>query len=205
MCTQPMLIGPLGENAPERRRHTTVQDTMQEYVQSLSTRRPQILIDADVPATPAAEELLSKVLSRFSDVTLWTSESNSVELLAERSRPVIEEIDALRAGREDEVIPTEHAYRNARSIVESAYGQINSPSGRKQLGVPEIFPKPLISTDDVGGIRLSWRTGTKQVRANFGANPELRSYVYFEHGREHAVEELDPQRLSGRLTWLTAR
>jgi hypothetical protein len=130
-----------------------------------------------------------------------------VETSGTESSPVIGEIDALLAGREDEVVPTRYAYEIARSLIEAAYGEINSRRAKKRWGVPEIFPKALVTTDDVGGIRVSWRTDTGQVRANFGARPEpeLRSYVYFESGLEHDVEPLDVQHLAGRLTWLTRR
>ncbi len=112
----------------------------------------------------------------------------------------IAEIDALTSGSEDEIPPTEFAYRRARSIVESAYGRITT-----RFNVPEILPKPSATTDDVGGIRLAWRVAGKQIRANFGATPELRSYIYYESGLEHSVEHLDARHLAGRLAWLAER
>ena len=113
---------------------------------------------------------------------------------------VISEIDALKGGVEDEAIPTDFAYQNARSIVESAYGQVRSKNF-----VPNIIPHPIVTTDDAGGIRLAWRHEEKHVRVNFGATPNLRSYLYFEFRLEHVVEQLDAENLARRIAWLTAR
>jgi hypothetical protein len=114
--------------------------------------------------------------------------------------PVVAEIDQLRQGVEDEVIPTDFAYFNARRTVESGYGQFKS-----YALAPKAVPRPFVTTDDVGGIRLAWRAGKKQLLANFGARPGLKSYLYFESPTEHASEVLDPANLAGRLSWLTTR
>lgn len=112
---------------------------------------------------------------------------------------VVGRIDGL-ATEEDEVKPTKFAYIRARSIVESAYGLIKGPRS-----VPEIVPEASVTTDDVGGIRLAWRNGPRHVLANFGAEADLRSYIYFESPHEHQIEALDAQHLAGRLAWLTSR
>ena len=205
MSAQPILIGLLGGNAPEERPRPTQQSEGQKYFQNLSGATHLVSLLAAPNHLLSGEEALSKI-SYFRTVSLLNIyDVRSVGALMGWTWPVIEEIDALRVGREDEVVPTEYAYKNARSIVESAYGEINSPRSKRRRGVPEIFPKPLVTTDDVGGIRLSWRTEAAQVRANFGARPELRSYVYFESPLEHDVELLDPHHLAERLTWLTGR
>ncbi len=113
---------------------------------------------------------------------------------------VLAEIDTLAAGTEDEVMPSEYAYSRARSTLESVYRQIKPPEN-----VPQIVPEHSVTTDDVGGIRLAWRLGSRQIRINFGANATLRSYIYFESPLEHHVEDLDVQRLAGRLAWLTEK
>ena len=124
------------------------------------------------------------------------------------SEGVVTEIDALMAGREDETKPTQFAYSNARTVIESAYGrafrQVKIP-----LALPEPLPSPIATTDEVGGIRLLWREGTKQIRLNFGADADRRSYLYFEedsaNGMDHGVEALDPDRLAERLAWLMGK
>jgi hypothetical protein len=116
------------------------------------------------------------------------------------SSAVLTEIDALAAGVDDEVKPSEYAYGRARAFVEAAYGQALLPKS-----VPRTIPAPLVTTDDVGGVRLAWRLGPKQLRANFGANANLRNYLYFESGLEHHVEDLDVSRLAGGLDWLAKK
>jgi hypothetical protein len=113
------------------------------------------------------------------------------------SSAVLAEIDGLAAGVEDEVKPSDYAYTRARSLVESAYGQVKLAGN-----VPEIVPQVSVTTDDVGGIRLAWRLGPKQIRANFGAAANLRSYLYFESVLEHYVKDLDVKHLAGGLDWL---
>jgi hypothetical protein len=114
--------------------------------------------------------------------------------------PVVAEIENLRRGVEDEAIPTDFAYANAKQTVESGYGQFKS-----YALAPKTVPRPFVTTDDVGGIRLAWRSGKKQVLANFGARSGLKSYLYFESPIEHGSQVLDPGNLAGRLSWLTAR
>lgn len=113
---------------------------------------------------------------------------------------VLAEIDALAGGTEDEVRPTEYAYAQARLMVESVYRQI-----KPAWNVPQIVPEHSATTDDLGGVRLAWRLGPKQIRANFGAYANLRSYIYFESELEHDVEDLDAPHLAGRIAWLTEK
>jgi hypothetical protein len=129
--------------------------------------------------------------------------------LTRLSEAVISEIDALMVGREDEAKPTEFAYSNARNLIESAYGkafgQVKVP-----WSVQEVLPNPAATTDDMGGIRLLWHEGTKQIRLNFGADENRRSYLYFEEdlrqqGINHGVELLDPDHLAERFAWLMGK
>lgn len=112
---------------------------------------------------------------------------------------VLSSIDGLMTVRESEDVPaTAYAYRAARSVVESAYGLLQS--GKRKLA-PSI-PAPIVVTDDRGGVKLAWEHGAKHVRVRFGANPELRSYLYFESQAGHDVEDLQPSTLKRRLDWL---
>jgi hypothetical protein len=114
---------------------------------------------------------------------------------------VISEIENLAA--ENEVPPTNFAYLHSRAVVGAAYGLMLP---KQSLIMPmSHIPRPVVVTDDVGGIRLAWRKGIKTVRANFGANDNLRSYVYFESGIEHGVRPLDAASLSDMLNWLIKR
>lgn len=135
----------------------------------------------------------TEVVIKMYGIDIRTPESRT-------SSQVVTEIDRLKAGKEDEVIPTDYAYEQARRTVEAAYAAI------KPLGaVPSVQPEPWATTDDVGGIRLLWDVGSKKLRANFAARPGLRTYLYHESAFEHDAEPLNIQTLTGRLTWLTER
>lgn len=205
MATQP-LISSLGEILTEVRPQESQPTGAQELSQGLGSITTYIYKFGRGATVRPFRELLSEMPfeANVADTIRSTSGIDASSVRDWWSRGVISEIDALLAGSEDEVAPTRHAYERARSVVEAAYGELDRLRGKKRRGVPEIFPKPLVTTDDVGGIRLSWRMGSKQVRANFGARPELQSYVYFESGLEHNAEDLDVEHLAGRLAWLTA-
>lgn len=204
MATQP-LISSLGEILTEVRPQESQPTVAEELSQGLGTTTTYISKFGSGVTVPLFRGLLSEMAfeANVPDTTRSTFGIDAPSVRGWWSRGVISEIDALLAGSDDEVAPTRHAYERARSVVEAAYGEVNRLRAKKRRGVPEIFPRPLVTTDDVGGIRLSWRLGTKQVRANFGAQPELQSYVYFESGVEHNAEDLDVEHLAGRLAWLT--
>lgn len=111
---------------------------------------------------------------------------------------VVSMIDNLSS--ENEVPPTKYAYLQCRAIVGAAYGLL-VPRHKTILSLSNI-PKPIAITDDLGGIRIAWRNGNKTVRANFGADENLQSYIYFESGQERQVRPLYAASLSDRLNWL---
>ncbi len=193
MAAQPLPLGYYGEaeTATSRRPSRSLARTQQSLEQpsaAVSTARPTV---GALPRLSAPQSISE---------TMIQPGANVLTSFVRNSSAVVAEIDGLIAGHEDEIKPSDYAYSTARSLVESAYGQI-----KLRESVPEIVPEALVTTDDVGGIRLAWRLGPKQVRANFGANAQLRSYIYFESDVQHAVEQLDVQHLAGRLAWLTEK
>jgi len=115
------------------------------------------------------------------------------------SDAVVHDIDELRAGKEDEAKPTDFAYVYARRVIESAYGKA------KITKATTVLPNPLATTDDLGGIRLLWNLGPRNIRLNFGAAPDRQSYLYYEAGLDHGVEPLNDESLVKRLAWLTGK
>ena len=113
---------------------------------------------------------------------------------------ILSAIDRLMAPEEDSGDPpaTEHAYRNTRAVLESTYGLLLARKGPPTLGLP----LPLVTTDERGGIRLSWQSRDRHVRTNFAAAEGLRSYLYFESPAEHDVQALQPYTLSDKLSWM---
>jgi hypothetical protein len=114
--------------------------------------------------------------------------------------PILTAIDALMSPSEDEGdrVATEHAYQSARAVVESAYGLLlakEEPQAKK-------LPAPVLTTDERGGIRVSWQHSDRYVRTSFASAEGVRSYLYFESPEEHDVEPLQPAVLSRRLDWM---
>lgn len=193
MSAQPIVFV-IPEEAPEPRRSRGPQQSWLQEVQPTDPVAGESRWRLKRSRVSVEEHLVPQFFSQPHSIRHYVESPGS-----EVSR-VTGEIDALLAGREDEVTPTEYAYLRARSTVESTYGRIKAGQN-----VPEMVPVPSVTTDDVGGIRLAWQVGTKQVRANFGATLDLRSYLYYESGLEHNAEPLDPEHLAGRLAWLAGR
>jgi hypothetical protein len=114
--------------------------------------------------------------------------------------PILGAIDKLMSPNVDDGDPaaTAHAYQSARAVVESAYGRLLA--GKEQWA--KKMPAPIVTTDERGGVRLSWQHGDRHVRTSFAATDALRSYLYFESPEEHNVEALQPDVLSNRLDWM---
>jgi hypothetical protein len=192
MATQPLWIGYNGEAQP-------VEDQINGQA-PLQAKAQQIVKQTTATAGPKfAVALFRSPIPQSPQAAMIEQQAGPRSAQLEAASAVVARIDDL-AVAEDEVKPSEYAYARARSIVESAYGQIRAPRN-----VPEVVPEALATTDEMGGIRLAWRLGTRQIRANFGGSPERRSYIYFESSAQHGIDELDATHLSGRLAWLTER
>lgn len=64
---------------------------------------------------------------------------------------------------------------------------------------------PRVSTDDSGGLRLSWRLGSREVRAVVPADLSAR-YLYWQKGNEYGGEpNFGSGTLYARLHWLNGR
>jgi hypothetical protein len=112
---------------------------------------------------------------------------------------VLTAIDGLMSPEDDEdPAATEHAYQSARAIVESAYGHLLEKEGQQA----KTLPAPIVTTDERGGIRVSWQHNDRHVRTSFAFAEGLRSYLYFESPEEYDVAPLQPAVLSDRLDWM---
>src|ERR1039457_6419566 len=116
MSAQHMPIGLLGGNAPERQRRSTQQSEAQKYFQNLGEPTPLISLLGEAFPSLSSQEALTTI-SQFEPLTFFNiNDFRRVGAFQGSTWQVIEEIDALRAGREDEAVATEYAYKNARSI-----------------------------------------------------------------------------------------
>jgi hypothetical protein len=104
-------------------------------------------------------------------------------------------IDSLTTSEEIEVRPTDYAFTRAKHILLSAL--LSSEKARP--AVP-----PVIGTDDMGGILITWTSGDKYLAAKFGAGPQSNSFIYHEQGAPNPAAEISERNLSEMLEWLTA-
>jgi hypothetical protein len=190
-------------------------------------RKAQDLADVSITPEAAASQLAEIVTQsgfQMTDLVYQSAQSPDIEAIRDSlnivwanqkipvimfgmapgsrvSSQIIGEIDRLKVGAEDdEAIPTDFAYQNAHAVILSAYAQADP--GRT---VPRFNPIPWATTDDVGGIRVLWDFGTRKLRANFGASPQLKTYLYFASESESDSEALNAESLKSRLKWLTER
>ncbi len=111
------------------------------------------------------------------------------------------QIESLPGSEDVEVGPSSFAYSEAVRLVVGAYSAIFSTAAGPRI--PKL-PTPVIGTDDVGGILISWTQEDKYVAAKFASQPNLRSFIYFEEGLHHEALESNEQALYERLRWLSA-
>jgi hypothetical protein len=122
--------------------------------------------------------------------------------LASETQQVLRSIEGLRTGAgEDEIAATEYAVLEASKSVTGALVTMQL----ERAVAFATLPGPVLSTDDVGGIRISWSQKNACVRANFGATPHNRTYLYFESGNDRGIAAVDPSTLAERLFWLISK
>jgi hypothetical protein len=145
------------------------------------------LTDANGPRTlrTLKEMQTSSATMRIAERKIESLINDLIELMAE-------------AFEEDAGVPTGYALRNAIEILPSAYtvARLRGPEEYNSI------PPATLATDEVGGLRLYWQVGRRQIRVNFGASPDRRSYVYFQDRERHGVDPLDAEALAERLQWL---
>ena len=65
---------------------------------------------------------------------------------------------------------------------------------------------PWITTDDSGGIRLSWRQGARELRAVVPAESRRERYLYWQEGSSHGtIPTFGSATLFTRLHWLNGQ
>src|SRR5258707_14405116 len=80
------------------------------------------------------------------------------------------QIESLPTSDDIEVPPTPFAHVEAKRVIVGAYVAIFSDKLNRRTYKP---PAPVIGTDDVGGILVSWTSGNKYVAAKFASQPEV--------------------------------
>jgi len=75
---------------------------------------------------------------------------------------------------DDQIAPS--ARDEALTVAEGAYTQL-----------PQKWRKPRIATDGGGGVRLTWKTDRKELRAVFPADAARLRYLYIEEQGDHIL------------------
>jgi hypothetical protein len=156
-------------------------------------------------------ENVNRYLERSGSVVGWeiktgaliaTEQSGRLVSLPLSVSVVESQIESLPTSEDVEVPPTTYAHAEAKRVIASAYMEIFSAKPNVRTLTP---PNPIIGTDDVGGIMVSWTSGNKYVAAKFASRPESRSFLYFEQqAAEHQALDLNELTLSEKLRWLSA-
>jgi hypothetical protein len=65
------------------------------------------------------------------------------------------------------------------------------------------WARPRVSTDDAGGVRLSWSVENRELRAVFPASVNRYGYLYRQDGNDHGtINNFTGATLSNQLRWL---
>jgi hypothetical protein len=104
--------------------------------------------------------------------------------------------EVLQYNKEDEDDQiAQNAQEAALAITQSAYAS-----------VPNKWRSPRVATDGGGGIRLTWRSGEKELRAVFPADVGRMRYLYVEHGEKHwLIRNFTAATLCNQFDWLLSK
>jgi predicted DNA-binding protein YlxM (UPF0122 family) len=120
---------------------------------------------------------------------------HEIEITIDRIKTLEEEDEEDEYG---EVInPTEYAVQNAIELVSEA-----------AKSIPEKFFKAWVSTEDSGGIRLTWSKPAlgKKVKLVIPSTPDRKIYLYHDVCDEYGVEyNVSSKTLSRWLSWCNSK
>lgn len=136
------------------------------------------------PASLATEQGRLPAELSIQTSSLQTDKNNRIE---NWSVPVIESAakesfiafctEVLQFNLEDEDDQIARSARDeALTVTLGAYTQL-----------PQKWRNPRISTDGGGGVRLTWKTGSKELRAVFPADVTRPRYLYIEEQDKHSL------------------
>ena len=95
---------------------------------------------------------------------------------------------------EDQDFPTSYAYDKALALLLDTQLQMQK------------LPRPSITADETGGIRLQWLGPDRQVRLVIPADSHGREYVYFETKESYDLEDTpSAMALAQHLRWFAGQ
>ncbi|BAZ66553.1 MAG: hypothetical protein KME28_11050 [Pelatocladus maniniholoensis HA4357-MV3] len=147
-----------------------------EIQQTKSLDKPQIIREKPIKS-------VDTLLKESSESNLQITQSRLIELLQEDNE-------------DDEgfLKPTPYAFDKAWKLIADASQFMRN-----------CFPKAWVSTNDEGGIRLTWSRLEKEaeVRLICGSEPNKPTYLYHEKGEKYGVvNDVSGLSLAGWLQWL---
>jgi hypothetical protein len=105
-------------------------------------------------------------------------------------------IELLQLNYEDEDDQIDSRARDAAlTIVETAFTKL-----------PNKWNAPWITTDGGGGVRLTWASRGKEIRAVFPSSPQRAPYLYIEDGDGHQlIRNFTAATLCSQFEWLSSQ
>lgn len=113
-------------------------------------------------------------------------------------RRIVGDLVALKAEEDSDGYifrPSEYAFHSVITLLSGTYGRDTELANR--------LPKPFVSPDGRGGIRVEWSIGDRIVSLLFPASAQRHPYIYHAAGEEHgANRQVSVDSLSMSLRWL---
>lgn len=133
------------------------------------------------------DDLLRECWKRESSPAISTQAITTRDFVITLSR-----IEALRAEEEEDDRPSEHAYNMAVQLLREAAQELKMD-----------FPRASASVGPGRGLRITWSSGTREIRLICGGSPTKKTYIYRESGSEHAVDySVNGSWLAQYLRWV---
>ena len=104
---------------------------------------------------------------------------------------IIDDIDRLELRSNYHFRPSKHAMRSAKLYIIHTYARMRAS-----------FPRPSFVLDGERGIVIKWELGGHSVRLNCFGDPHDDDYIYFENNEFDVEDNVTPEVLHNRLTWL---
>lgn len=177
----------------------------------IEDRLSSLLPDADIQRLLVLDkEISTKLQNIIKQNSITLQSQNALDLTTKLEDPIYKVtnesnfqitknrlLELLQEEDEDDdgfLKPTPCAFDRAWNLLESV-SEI----------MKEQFPKAWVSTDDRGGIRVTWSKleVDAEVRLVCGATPESQTYIYHEQGSEYdIVRQVSVSSLAYWLKWL---
>jgi len=167
--------------------------TMSVSVVSVGTYQPS-LFSSTMEQGSLPVELLSRTSSLESDKVpqegrpwfTWASPTPKESFLAFCT----ELLQFNHDDEDDQIAPS--ARDAALAVVEGAYSKL-----------PNKWRAPWITTDGGGGVRLTWTSRAREIRAVFPSDPRRLQYLYLEDGDWHQmIRNFTAATLCSQFEWL---